>query len=200
MHMQSRKSSITLSLITALALGLLAGRAEAFKPMTTKVIKGGDKPLKISVDITGLKDLWLLATSGPDDYHHDRAAWGSPVLIDTAGKKIDLTTLKPAITAGHGGLRINKGLSSNVLQIGRKKFKKGLLLHGPSSMHFKLDGKYVRFEAEVGIGAGAGKNGSCTFRVLDKYDPAGMKKYPLGRKVTSKKAAVLHAPPAPRRR
>ncbi|MDP7287251.1 MAG: SUMF1/EgtB/PvdO family nonheme iron enzyme [Phycisphaerae bacterium] len=195
MHIRSHKFSITLSVIAALTFGLLAGQAEAFKPLTTKVIKGGDQPFKISVDITGAKNLWLLATSGPDDYHHDRAAWGSPVLIDAAGKKIDLTTIKPtALTSGHGGLRINKGLSANVLQIGRKKFKKGLLLHAPSSIHFKLDGKYVRFEAEVGIGAGAGKNGSCTFRVLDKYDPAGMKKYPLGKKVYVEKGAPRGRP------
>jgi len=184
MHIRTPRFLISLTVITAVLAGAFAAPAEAFKPTTSKVVKGGQAPVKISADISGVKDLWLLATSGPDDYHHDRAAWGSPVLIDAAGNKTDLTTIKPiAAKAGHGGLRVNTGLSGGVLQIGSRKFKKGFMIHAPSSMHFKLDGKYVRFEALVGIGAGAGKNGSCTFRVLNKYDPAGMKKYPLGRKV-----------------
>ena len=189
MHARLHKLSITLILVAALTVGMLAlqtdAKTPAFKPLTTKVIKGGNQPLKVSVDISGVKNLWLLATVGGDDYHHDRAAWGEPVLIDAAGKKTDLTTIKPeAAKAGHGGLRINKGLSGGVLQIGSKQFKKGFLLHAPSSMHFKLDGKYVKFEALVGIGAGAGKNGSCAFRVLDKYDATDMKIYPKGKAVT----------------
>ena len=203
MYIQACKSTITLILIAAFMLGVsvlgVEAQVAAFKPLTSKVIRGGDQPLKVSVDITGLKDLWLLATSGPDDYHHDRAAWGSPVLIDAAGKKIDMTTIKPTAKAGHGRLILNKGLSGGVLKIGTTTFKKGFMIHGPSSMHFKLAGKYVRFEAQVGIGSGAGKNGSCVFRVLDKYDAKDMQKYPKGKKVSVEKGGKpkAKARPAP---
>ena len=162
-------------------------KAPAFKPVTTKVSKGGEKPQKLSVNISGLKDLWLLATVGDDDYHSDRAVWAEPVLIDADGKKTDLTTVKPAaVKTGWGNLILNNGLN-HVLQIGKKPFKKGFFVHAPSSMHFKLDGKYVRFEAYVGIGAGAGKNGSSAFRVLDKYDAKDMQRYPKGNRVTTEK-------------
>ena len=171
-------------------------KAPAFKPHTTKVIRGGNQPQKVSVNISGLKDLWLLATVGADDYHHDRAVWAEPVLIDAAGKKTDLTTIKPAaVKVGALKLILNNG-HNHRLQIGNKPFKKGFFVHAPSSMHFKLDGKYVRFEAHVGIGAGAGKNGSSAFRVLDKYDAADMKIYPKGKAVTVTLPARGRARPA----
>jgi len=174
--------------------GAKAKTPEAFKVkalVTTPVIRGGQKAQKISVDVTGLKELWLLATVGRDDYHHDRAAWGDPVLIDAAGTRVDMTTLKPVSSkTGWGTLMLNRGLSGPPLRIGSTTFKRGFFAHAPSSIRFKLDGKYVRFEASVGIGAGAGKNGSCAFRVLDRYDATDMTKYPQGKAVTVQTAAA----------
>ncbi len=136
----------------------------------------------MSVDVSGLKEMWLLATSGPDDYHSDRSAWGEPVLMDADGKRTSLTELKPASAkCGWGRLVTNAGLSGGPLRIGKTTFKRGLLAHAPSALMFKLDGRYVRFEAFVGIGAGAGTSGSSSFRVLAKYDDAGMQKYPKGK-------------------
>jgi len=158
--------------------------------VTTPVIRGGQQPQKISADVTGLKDLWLLATVGRDDYHHDRAAWGDPVLIDTAGKRVDMTTLKPvSAKTGWGSLMLNRGLTGGALQIGSKTFKRGFFAHAPSALRFALGGKYVRFEAHVGIGAGARRNGSSAFRVLDKYDATDMATYPKGKAVTVNVAA-----------
>jgi len=153
--------------------------------VTTPVIRGGQAAQKISVDVTGLKELWLLATVGRDDYHSDRAAWGDPVLIDKAGNRVDMTTLKPvSSTTGWGTLMLNRGLSGGALKIGKTTFKKGFFAHAPSAIRFKIDGKYARFEASVGIGAGAGAKGSSAFRVLDQYDVTDMRNYPKGVAVT----------------
>ncbi len=171
--------------------------ADAFKPHTTKTVRGGEEAVRVVVDVSGLKEMWLLATSGGDDYHNDRAAWGDPVLIDADGKRTSLTDLKPASAKlGWGRLVVNAGLSGGALRIGRTTFKRGLLAHAPSALRFKLDGRYVRFEAFVGIGAGAGSNGSSSFRVLAKYDDAGMQKYPKGKPVTIDKAKQARPRPS----
>ena len=166
--------------------------------VTTPVIRGGQQPHKISADVSGLKEVWLLATVGRDDYHNDRAAWGDPVLIDKAGKRVDMTTLKPvSAKVGTGALKVNRAWSGGALRIGSTTFKRGFLAHAPSALRFKLDGKYVRFEAQVGIGAGAGKNGSSAFRVLDKYDASDMAIYPHGKAVSVKTAAPRRRRGAP---
>jgi formylglycine-generating enzyme required for sulfatase activity len=158
--------------------------ADSFRPHTTKIVRGGEEAVRVTVDVSGLKEMWLLATSGPDDYHCDRSAWGEPVLIDADGKRTSLTDLKPAsVKCGWGRLIKNAGLSGGALRIGKTTFKRGLLAHAPSALMFKLNGRYARFEASVGIGAGAGTSGSSSFRVLAKYDDAGMQKYPKGKRV-----------------
>ncbi len=102
MRMQRHRSLIALVSLAALTVGMAGhgwlygqDKLAAFKPVTTKVLRGGGQPQKLTVNVSGLKEMWLLATVGRDDYHHDRAAWGDPVLIDKAGKRTDLTTLKP---------------------------------------------------------------------------------------------------------
>ncbi|MHC4200274.1 MAG: NPCBM/NEW2 domain-containing protein, partial [Planctomycetota bacterium] len=187
-------------LATVAVLACAAGSsraADAFKPHTTRTVRGGEEALHLAVDVSGLKEMWLLATSGGDDYHHDRAAWGEPVLIDGKGKRTSVAGLKPVSTKlGWGKLVVNAGLSGGPLRIGRRTFKRGLVAHAPSALRFKLDGRFVRFEASVGIGAGAGTNGSSAFRVLAKYDDAGMQKYPKGRAVTVDRAGRARARPA----
>ena len=61
----------------------------------TGVIKGSQKSHSLSVDVSGLDELWLHVTIGPDTYSWDQSLWGDPVLIDEHGNKTDLTTLKP---------------------------------------------------------------------------------------------------------
>ena len=57
-----------------------------FKPFVSKVKRGGrGGPSRVVVDVRGVQQLWLVATYGPDDYHHDRAVWGEPVLVDQEG-------------------------------------------------------------------------------------------------------------------
>jgi len=181
-------------IIVVLLISVSLLNAGEFKPVTTKVIRYGAEPQKLSVDITGLQDLWLLATSGDDDYHHDRACWGDPVLVAKDGSRIDLTTLTPtASKMGWGSLMVDKGIGTKPLRIGNTVFKKGLFAHAPSSLHFKIDGNYVRFEASVGIENTGQKGGSSEFRVLSRYDDTRMQPYPKGKQ--SKKSASKPATP-----
>jgi len=186
-----------LVLLAAAAGAPFVTAEDSFKPLTTGVLRGGEAPRQISVSVKGLDDLWLQATSGGDDYHHDRAAWGDPVLVDRNGRRMSLTKIQPArVTVGWGSLVLDAGLDRRgPLKIGNTAFRHGLLAHAPSALHFKLDGKYERFEASVGIAAGAGKNGSSRFRVLASYDPKGMEKYPNGRDQNPRRQAAPQRPP-----
>ena len=156
--------------------------AEVTVPVTTKVIRVGQPPQKLVVDVSGMDDLWLQATSGDDDYHHDRAVWGDPILVDKAKNQVDLTKIKPASQKmGHGGLMIDKGLGTNPLKIGTKTFTHGFFAHAPSFIHFKLGGKYETLQVSVGIENAGQAGGSCEFRVLAKYDDTRMQPYPKGK-------------------
>lgn len=150
-------------------------------PVRSKVIRGGEAAHSIDADITGASDLYLVATIGPDTYNYDQATWAEPTLIDTQGKPVDLTTLKPVSTSvGWGQFHVNAAPSGAALKISDKTYAKGFYAHAPSVLHFKLDGKYARFRALVGIFTGSGKNGSVEFEVthaqprsIPKPKPAG---------------------------
>ncbi len=145
------------------------GRAGPFKVISTDVIRGGVEPVRIAADVTGLDELWLEVTVGGDDYYSDQAVWAVPVLIDAAGGKTDVTTLKPiSVKVGWGNLVVNKDHRGVELVIGSRGFEKGFWAHGPSVLGFKLDGKYKRFETWVGIGSAAGGAGSVRFKVSDR--------------------------------
>jgi len=147
-----------------------ARAAKPFRPVETGVMRGGQAPARLQVDVRGVKSLYLVATIGGDTYSSDQAIWAEPVLIDKAGKATPLTTLKPvSASVGWGRLVIDADRTGRKgLRIGKQSFARGFWAHAPSMLGFRLDGKYVRFEASVGIDVAAGTNGSVTFKVLDK--------------------------------
>jgi len=170
-----------------------AASKASFQPFTSKVHRGGDAPLRISVDVTGVKQISLVATVGPDDYHYDTAVWCEPVLIAADGTKTSLRKLEPAsVKVGWGKMQIDKGVGGRTLQIGGKAFKEGVFAHAPSQIVYTLDGKYVRFEAWAGVTDRAKPNGSSVFKVLDRADKTVAAKT-AKKKPAAKKAAPLSA-------
>ncbi len=141
----------------------LAEEQPPFKAVRTPVIKGGEKAQALVVDISGVKDLYLVATIGSDTYNFDQAIWADPKLFDKEGHAVDLTTVTPADTVvGWGAFRVDEKLS-----IAGVTASKGFYAHAPSALHFKLDGSYTLFEASVGIATASGKNGSVEFVVTN---------------------------------
>jgi formylglycine-generating enzyme required for sulfatase activity len=142
-------------------------RGTAFEPFSTGVIRGGDQAQQVSVNVTGLDQLWLVATVGEDDYNFDQALWAEPRLIAEDGTVTSLLELKPvSAEVGWGQLLISKDQLGKPLQVADRVFADGFWAHAPSALCFTLDRKYARFEAWVGIGVAAGKNGSARFQVL----------------------------------
>ena len=165
----------------------------AFKPVRTKLMRGGDKPQSLSVDVTGVKDLYLVVTHGPDNYRSDQAIWGEPKLFDTQGAVVDMTTLKPKrAQVGWGRLCLNHNQHKKPLAMAGKTYKTGFWAHGPSVLHFELGGRYTKLTADVGIDKGAGTAGSVEFEVTDKA-PA----MPTREVFTREKKGKARAPKAP---
>jgi len=152
---------------------LTAKDGSTFKPFVSGVIRGAQAAQRVSLDVSGIETLWLVVTIGPDTYNYDQSIWAEPTLIGADGKATDLTKLKPeSVKVGWGRLLHHRDQRGKPLQIGRRVFKRGFWAHAPSALSFRLDGKYKRFEAWVGIGIAAGKNGSVQFRALDRLDAA----------------------------
>ncbi|MBI5831650.1 MAG: SUMF1/EgtB/PvdO family nonheme iron enzyme [Armatimonadetes bacterium] len=150
-----------------------ATSAQGFRPFASDVRRGGMAPLKISVDVTGVDQLWLIATVGGDTYDYDQAIWGEPTVTAADGTSAKLAEIKPeSAKVGWGELFTNKNHSGTPLHIGGALFRTGYWAHAPSQLCFKLGGRYTRFEASVGVDQGAGGNGSVVFKVTDKPDLA----------------------------
>ena len=163
------------ALIVVFCIGSLIGNVAcaespngSFQPFKTGVLKGGDEAQQLDVDVTGVADLYLVVTYGPDNYRSDQAIWGEPRLTAADGSTIDLTTLTPArAQVGWGKLLVDKNHQDHALTVGSRTFSKGFWAHGPSLLQFKLDGRYTRFSAQVGIDVAAGKAGSAEFLVTN---------------------------------
>jgi len=64
---------------------VLADDKEVFK---SGIIKGGDKPREVNVDVSGVKLLVLLVSSGPDGMNYDHADWADAT-FEVIGPKPD---------------------------------------------------------------------------------------------------------------
>jgi len=133
----------------------------------TKVLRGGQAPVKISVSIKGKKDIVLIAEEAADGNSCDHSVWADARFIDASGKVTNLAGLRPAAYAvGSGRPRNTNNDRRNPVIIGSEKFPRYIWAHAPSVLHFKTDGKYVRFEATVGVDQRQHKNaGSVVFVV-----------------------------------
>jgi len=138
----------------------------------SKLLRGGQAPEKISVDIKGKKDVILIAEEATNGNGSDHAVWVDARFIDAAGKVTYLDKLRPtAYAVGSGRPRITGNDKRNPAIIGTEKFPRYIWAHSPSVVHYKTEGKYVRFEATIGVDQRQHKKaGSVVFVV--STDPA----------------------------
>ncbi|HPD16392.1 MAG TPA: SUMF1/EgtB/PvdO family nonheme iron enzyme [Planctomycetota bacterium] len=148
-----------------------APKEAAFKPYVTGIVRGGQPAQQISLDVSTLDQLWLVADVGDDNYDWDQAIWAEPRLVTRDGAEVRLPTLQPvSVKVGWGQLILNNSHTGGGLRIANKKYEYGFWAHAPSALCFALGRKYARFEAWVGIGAEATSHGSVRFHVLDRAD------------------------------
>ena len=143
--------------------------SKGFKPFVSKVLRGGMAPLRVSVPITGQKDLILVATTGGDNDGCDHAVWANAKLIDAAGKVTWLDTIRPKKSqVGWGSLDIKSNEKRRPAIIGNQKFPRYIFAHAFSTLYYDIGGKYVRFEASAGVDRRAHRSsGSVSFIVTN---------------------------------
>ncbi|MBI9016245.1 MAG: SUMF1/EgtB/PvdO family nonheme iron enzyme [Phycisphaerae bacterium] len=142
-----------------------------FKPVISSVLKGSMAPEHLIVDITGQDKIYLIAKGVPN-YNFAQSVWGQAIFKTADGQIVKLCDLD-AVSAktGWGKLQKNTNVQNKPLQIGSKKLAHGIFAHADSVLCYKLDKKYVSFEAYVGIESVAGTNGGAQFTVDIKPDP-----------------------------
>lgn len=144
----------------------LARQSQGFTPWASGVLRGGQPARQLSVNVAGLDDLWLVVDRGGNRRGPDHAVWGEARLIDKEGRETPLSTLKPAfVRLSSQRLFLDQNHRKEPLRIAGRRLAHGLWMM-PGEVCFRLDRKYERFEALVGLDASAEKRGSVQFRVL----------------------------------
>jgi hypothetical protein len=135
----------------------------------TEVIRGGDEPVKLVIDVKGVKSLYLSASNGGDTYNSDQAVWCEPKLFRNDGRATDMTGMTASSAkVGWGELQ------ARTVKVGTRLFKQSWYAHAPSVIKFdiaKINAE--RLEVWVGIESASGKNGSSGFIVSIK-EPEGL--------------------------
>lgn len=139
----------------------------SFRPYQSARLRGGDAPAAVSVDVSGLSQLCLVAEGSMGGGH---TYWGEPTLFDAAGRATRLTELKPqVVVVGWSELRVNRG-DGPFYSIGKQRQAFGLFAHVDSYLAYAIDKKYVRFEAKVGISDTGFSEAHAVFRVQAGFD------------------------------
>lgn len=108
-------------------------------------------PVAMEVDVTGLKELVLVADDAGDGICGDHCVWASPELTTLDGKTVSGMSLKPSFNfVQWSRLGVNKNFRGEPLTIAGKVYKEGWWVHANSVVHLPLDGKYKRFKVLVG--------------------------------------------------
>jgi len=156
------------------ALNRLHPRTPGFEPHEGRVLRGGDKPEQVSINVEGVNRLWLVADPTKDGNGADQAVWGEPVLVAKDGSRTRLTKVAPIFfKVGYGNRpKVNHNYKREKLRFGQRELEHGFWAHAPSAMCFALNGRYARFETWVGIDAAAERRGSVKFTVTDRNPDA----------------------------
>jgi len=141
------------------------------------IMRGGDEPKRVSVDVSNAKQLWLMGMDGGDGVTGDTHVWADATLIAKDGTKTRVGDLEPIWKTGGQRYYRNRNHNSQPLRIGRKAYEHGILTYTRSrwtqrsvvGMCFAVDKKYERFEAWVGPWLG---KGTVQFKVVDRLNRA----------------------------
>ncbi len=138
--------------VPATSAGRPAAPAGTFTPVKTGTINGGQDPVRIATSVAGAKDLVLVVTDGGNGIGCDHAVWANAKLVTADGKTVWLDSLKPVrAKVGWSHLEAKSNDTRNPAVIGSAKFPRYIFAHAPSVVHYRIGGKYARFEAVVGI-------------------------------------------------
>lgn len=144
----------------------VAGSAANGLPFVSGEFRRGTTPEKVSIDITGLKELVLVTWGTPDGNDFDHAVWAEAKLTKKDGSTVWLDEVKFKFKKVDGDwFRLNTNFSNLPFKIRDTFYKRGVLAHANSLLVVDLGGEYTKFESQIGIDEGSA-GGSAVFKVL----------------------------------
>lgn len=121
---------------------------------------------QIQVDLTGVKQLILKTWGTENGTGWDHAVWGNAKLITGEGKEVWLSEMQPVmVQAPYGCPFYDRNFNNQKLTVNGKSYEHGMMLHADGMVAYQLDGKYKKFEAEIGIDDAGTEESSVVFRV-----------------------------------
>lgn len=121
-------------------------------PVVSRWMKAKEKAAPFVVNVKGLDQLVLLTKAGADGNNYDHSAWANARLVAADGSSVWLDAVPYAVgRSDYGGPRKNQNMVGGPITIAGKKYDHGMMCHAEGILVYKLDKKYVRFEAEVGL-------------------------------------------------
>ena len=167
----------TLALCLCLLYPGLSAAAPDSKPIFASPLVTGSTPghaVKVDVDITGAKSLFLVVTDGGNGFSCDWADWAEPRLVGRKGE-LKLTDLKwKSAASGWGQVRVNKNAGGGDLRINNAAVAYGIGTHANSVIEFKVPDGFNRFKATAGLDNGGTNQGDATsvqFMVFNEKPP-----------------------------
>jgi putative membrane-bound dehydrogenase-like protein len=136
-----------------------ASKAAFASKVITKQTPG--HAVEIDVDITGAKQLYLIANDGGNGYSCDWCDWAEPRLVGATNEK-KLTELKwKSASTDHGSVNIGKNAGGRPLRIAGRSVEYGVGTHANSVIVYDLPPGYTRFKARGGLDNGGTDQGAC---------------------------------------
>ena len=141
-----------------------ATNASRAKPLFSSKIVTSMTPkraIKIDVDITGAKELYLVVTDGGNGYSCDWADWAEPTLVGPTGK-MRLTDLSwKSASTGFGQVHKDRNAGGGPMTIDGVSVPFGIGTHANSLIAFDLPLGYTRFQAIGGLDNGGADQANC---------------------------------------
>nr|WP_129733102.1 SUMF1/EgtB/PvdO family nonheme iron enzyme [Parabacteroides goldsteinii] len=140
---------------------------KANMPVISTWKKHKEKAEPFAVDLKGVDKLVLITAGGPDGSDYDQAVWGNARLIAADGSSVWLDEVPFEYgVAGWAKPKMNVNAYDHEIFIAGKEYKHGVFCHANGTLVYPIKGKYVRFEAEVGIDD-TSSGGSVYFQALN---------------------------------
>ena len=140
---------------------------KAGMPVISTFKKHKEKAEPFVVDLKGVDKLVLITAGGPDGSDYDQAVWGNARLIAADGSSVWLDEVPFEYgVAGWAKPKMNVNAYDHEIFIAGKEYKHGVFCHANGTLVYPVKGKYVRFEAEVGIDD-TSSGGSVYFQALN---------------------------------
>ena len=125
-ELYERKTTWTETMLAARAALKAYEDAKGFRPSISELLRGGETPHRVSVDIIGVENLVLIVTDGGDGPGYDHAIWAEAKLLAPDGTETILDTLDPTyVEVGWNKFRRGETYAGTPLEIGGRRFKTG---------------------------------------------------------------------------